>query len=112
MIRKFHLALVALLIFVTLLGTLGTQAPTRAQGTTIKAIIRPDEGGNVALYVKKFKEKTGIDVQVDFIGWDTIHDKTITTLPGGGGGYDIIFVPSANVVEFTSGGWFEPIDDL
>jgi len=112
MTRKFHLALVALLIAVTLFGTLGTQAPTRAQGTTLKAIIRPDEGGNVAMYVKKFKEQTGIDVQVDFIGWDTIHDKTITTLAGGGGGYDIIFVPSANVVEFTSGGWFEPIDDL
>ncbi len=79
---------------------------------TIRALIRPDEGGNVAKAVEEFKAETGIDVQVDFVGWAEIHDKTITTLASGGGGYDIIFIPSANVVEFTSGGWFEPVNDM
>jgi multiple sugar transport system substrate-binding protein len=88
------------------------EEPADAEPVVIRALIRPDEGGNVALYAEKFKEETGIDVQVDFVGWAEIHDKTITTLASGGGGYDIIFVPSANVVEFTSGGWFEPINDL
>jgi multiple sugar transport system substrate-binding protein len=87
-----------------------TQAP--AASVTLRAIIRPDEGNNVAKYTALFEQQTGIKVQVDFVGWDTIHDKTVTTLASGGGGYDIIFIPSANVSEFASGGWFEPIDDI
>jgi ABC-type glycerol-3-phosphate transport system substrate-binding protein len=111
MTRKFYAVLMTVITLFVLLGVGQYSQPTYAQGVTLRALIRPDEGGNVALYSQKFKESTGIDVQVDFIGWDTIHDKTITTLAGGGGGYDIIFIPSANVVEFTAGGWFEPIDD-
>ena len=83
-----------------------------AEPVTIRALIRPDEGGNVAKYAEQFTAETGIDVQVDFVGWGEIHDKTITTLASGGGGYDIVFIPSANVVEFTSGGWFEPLNDV
>ena len=83
-----------------------------AEDVVIRALIRPDEGGNVAKAVEEFKAETGTDVQVDFVGWAEIHDKTITTLASGGGGYDIIFIPSANVVEFTSGGWFEPLNDM
>lgn len=83
-----------------------------AEAVTLRALIRPDEGANVATYVENFREETGIDVQVDFVGWAEIHDKTITTLASGGGGYDIVFIPSANVVEFASGDWFEPINDM
>lgn len=83
-----------------------------AEAVTIRAMIRPDEGGNVAKFTEQFKEETGITVEVDFVGWAEIHDKTITTLASGGGGYDIIFIPNANAFEFASGGWFEPIDDL
>jgi multiple sugar transport system substrate-binding protein len=88
------------------------EEPAAEEAVTIRALIRPDEGGNVAKAVEEFKADTGIDVQVDFVGWAEIHDKTITTLASGGGGYDIIFIPSANVVEFTSGGWFEPLNDM
>jgi multiple sugar transport system substrate-binding protein len=83
-----------------------------AEPVVLRALIRPDEGGNVTKFSEQFKAETGIEVQTDFVGWGEIHDKTITTLASGGGGYDIVFVPSANVVEFTSGGWFEPINDM
>ncbi len=83
-----------------------------AEPVTIRALIRPDEGENVATYAAKFEQETGIKVQVDFVGWAEIHDKTVTTLAVGGGGYDIIFIPSANAIEFMSTGMFEPIDDL
>lgn len=83
-----------------------------SEPVVIRALIRPDEGNNVTTFAQQFEEETGISVEVDFVGWAEIHDKTITTLAAGGGGYDIIFIPSANVVEFASGGWFEPIDDL
>ena len=83
-----------------------------AEPVVLRALIRPDEGGNVAKFSEQFMADTGIEVQTDFVGWGEIHDKTITTLASGGGGYDIVFVPSANVVEFTSGGWFEPLNDM
>ncbi|HEY3310959.1 MAG TPA: sugar ABC transporter substrate-binding protein [Anaerolineales bacterium] len=90
-----------------------TAAPAApAEAVTLHALIRPDEGGNVAQYAAEFEKQTGIKVQVDFVGWDTIHDKTISTLSSGGGGYDIVFIPSGNAFEFASGGWFEPIDDI
>jgi ABC-type glycerol-3-phosphate transport system substrate-binding protein len=36
----------------------------------------------------------------------------VATLASGGGGYDIVFIPSADASQFLSGGWFEPIDDI
>jgi multiple sugar transport system substrate-binding protein len=76
----------------------------------LRVMVRPDEGGNVALYAQRFEEETGIQVEVDFVGWGEIYSKTVTTLAAGGGGFDIAFIPSANAIEFISAGWFAPID--
>lgn len=81
-----------------------------ATDVTIRMLVRPDEGGNVALYAEKFTEETGIKVEVDFVGWAEIYNKTVTILAAGGGGYDIIFVPSANAQEFSPS--FEIVSDL
>ncbi len=89
-----------------------TSAPAQSSGVVLHALIRPDEGNNIAQYTAEFEKQTGIKVEVDFVGWDTIHDKTVSTLASGGGGYDVVFIPSANAYEFASGGWFEPIDDI
>jgi len=95
--------------------TVAAETTTTAANTepvTIKLLLRPDEGENIARFAAQFEAETGNTVEVDFVGWGDIYNKTLTTLASGGGGYDIIFIPSANVVEFTSGGWFEPVDDL
>ncbi len=89
-----------------------TTTTVAAEPVTIRLLLRPDEGGNIARFTAEFEAKTGNKVEVDFVGWGEIYNKILTTLASGGGGYDIIFIPSANVVEFTSGGWFEPVDDL
>lgn len=88
-----------------------TAEPTKSN-VVLHALIRPDEGNNVTQYTAAFEAQTGIKVQVDFVGWDTIHDKTVATLASGGGGYDVVFIPSADAFQFASGGWFEPIDDI
>jgi len=88
-----------------------TEAP-KAEAVTIKMLVRPDEGGNVAKFAAQFEQETGIKVAVDFVGWDQITNKTLTTLASGGGGYDIVFMPSADASKLAAGEWFEPIDDL
>lgn len=82
-----------------------------ADGITLKVLVRPDEGDIVRAYTQKFEAETGIDVIVDFIGWDKIYEKTISVLMAGGAGYDVVFIPSANVAAFAATGQFEALDD-
>ncbi|MCJ7780092.1 MAG: extracellular solute-binding protein, partial [Acidimicrobiia bacterium] len=89
-----------------------TTTAASAEPVTIRLLLRPDEGEAIATFAAQYEAETGNTVEVDFVGWADIYNKTLTTLASGGGGYDIIFIPSANVVEFTSGGWFEPINDV
>ncbi len=79
---------------------------------TIRMLVRPDEGGNIMKYAEQFEQETGNPVVVDFVAWSDISSKTLTTLAGGGGGYDIVFMPSADASKLIAGGWFEPISDL
>lgn len=83
-----------------------------AEAVTIRMLVRPDEGGNIAKYAEQFEEETGIVVSVDFVAWSDISNKTLTTLAAGGGGYDIVFMPSADASKLVAGGWFEPINDM
>jgi len=105
--RKLFISLIAVVLVLQMIFV----AANAQDQVVVRALIRPDEGGNVALYAEKFEEETGIKVEVDFVGWAEIYNKTVTTLAAGGGGYDIVFVPSANAAEFLAGGWFATIDD-
>ncbi len=87
------------------------EAPA-AEAVTIRMLVRPDEGGNIEKFRAQFEEETGIMVAVDYVAWSDISSKTLTTLAAGGGGYDIVFMPSADAVKLIAGGWFEPISDL
>lgn len=88
-----------------------TEAPA-AEKVTIRMLVRPDEGGNIEKFRTQFEEETGIAVAVDYVAWSDISSKTLTTLAAGGGGYDIVFMPSADASKLIAGGWFEPISDL
>jgi ABC-type glycerol-3-phosphate transport system substrate-binding protein len=66
----------------------------------------------VAKYAAEFEQETGIAVQVDFVGWAEIHDKTVTTLASGGGAMTSSSSRPPMQSNLLSGGWFEPIDDL
>lgn len=88
-----------------------TEAPA-AEAVTIRMLVRPDEGGNIEKFRTQFESETGIKVAVDYVAWSDISNKTLTTLAAGGGGYDIVFMPSADASKLIAGGWFEPINDL
>lgn len=83
-----------------------------ASAITLKVLVRPDEGDIVRAYTQKFEAETGIDVIVDFIGWDKIYEKTISVLMAGGAGYDVVFIPSANIATYAATGQFEVLDDV
>lgn len=87
-------------------------APAPSEPVTLHMLVRPDEGENVSKFSAKFEQETGIKVAVDFVSWSDITQKTLTTLAAGGGGYDIVFMPSADAPKLIAGGWFEPINDL
>ncbi|MHC1783661.1 MAG: extracellular solute-binding protein [Anaerolineaceae bacterium] len=91
-----------------------TEAPAEApvEAVTIRMLVRPDEGGNIEKFRAQFEAETGIKVAVDYVAWSDISSKTLTTLAAGGGGYDIVFMPSADAVKLIAGGWFEPISDM
>ncbi|NMC12716.1 MAG: extracellular solute-binding protein [Chloroflexi bacterium] len=88
-----------------------TNAPV-AEAVTIRMLVRPDEGGNIEKFRTQFESETGIKVSVDYVAWSDISNKTLTTLAAGGGGYDIVFMPSADASKLIAGGWFEPINEL
>jgi len=92
-----------------------TEAPAEApaaEPVTIRMLVRPDEGGNIEKFRAQFEQETGITVAVDYASWADISSKTLTTLAAGGGGYDIVFMPSADASKLIAGDWFEPISDL
>ena len=105
--KKLFVVLTALL----LVCSFGLAAAADLSGE-ISVLVRPDEGGVFEKYVPMFEEETGVKVTVDFVSWDDITSKTLTTLASGGGGYDVVFIPSADATKLMAGGWFEPINDM
>lgn len=102
-----------LLLFVLLLLSVSINACFAQElNGEISVLVRPDEGGVFEKYVPLFETETGVKVTVDFVSWDEITAKTLTTLASGGGGYDVVFIPSADATKLMAGAWFEPISDL
>lgn len=102
-----------LLLFVLLLLSVSIGACFAQElNGEISVLVRPDEGGVFEKYVPLFETETGVKVTVDFVSWDEITAKTLTTLASGGGGYDVVFIPSADATKLMAGAWFEPISDL
>lgn len=103
--------LVFVLVFV-LMTSLFSIASVQALSGEIHVMVRPDEGAVFETYVPKFEAETGVKVVVDFVSWADISSKTMTTLASGGGGYDVVFMPSADTTKLMAGGWFESLNDM
>ncbi len=69
---------------------------------TLNVLVRPDEGDVVETYTSQFEEKTGIKVDVTFVGWNQLTTKTTTAVMDQGGGYDVIFVSSADKLRLAA----------
>jgi len=60
----------------------------------------------------KFKEATGIDVEIEAISYIDMHSKLVPQLIAPQGSYDAIVVDFYWVGEFSKAGWLMPLDDL
>lgn len=58
-----------------------------------------------------FKEKTGIDVEVEVVNYAEMHTKLVPQLVAPTGSYDVIVVDFYWVGEFTKAGWLQPLDE-
>lgn len=105
--KKWLLVSLLSLVCLTLVGS-----SVLSQNITLRAIHRPDEGATTTHFTEEFERLTGIKVEVDFVGWDVIHDKILSVLIAEGGGYDIVFIPGAYFTEFAATGTFEPLEIL
>ncbi len=101
-----------LVLIIVLLTSLFSIVSAQDLSGEIHVLVRPDEGAVFEKYVPKFEEETGVKVIVDFVSWADISSKTMTTLASGGGGYDVVMIPSADATKLMAGGWFEPINDM
>ncbi|WP_027134931.1 ABC transporter substrate-binding protein [Geminicoccus roseus] len=59
----------------------------------------------------EFKEKTGIDVQLEVVNYAEMHTKLVPQLVAPEGSYDVIIVDFYWVGEFAKAGWLQPLDE-
>lgn len=57
-----------------------------------------------------FTDETGIEVQVNEVGWDDIREKMVTAASGGKAVADVVEVDWSWVGEFEAADWLEPLE--
>ena len=60
----------------------------------------------------KFKEKTGITVNLDLFEESAAHQKVRTELASGSGAYDVIWAQANWSIPYAKQGWLEPLQPL
>jgi len=84
-----------------------------AQAQTIRILMEtvPDTE-YIQELLPEFEAKTGIDVELEVIGYSDMHAKLIPQMIAGKGSYDAIVVDFYWVGEFTQAGWLSDLDPM
>ena len=59
--------------------------------------------------VAAFEEETGIKVNIETIGYSSMHEKLLTQMIGASNAYDVVVVDCYWVGEFITAGWLEDL---
>lgn len=59
--------------------------------------------------IAAFEEETGIKVNIETIGYSSMHEKLLTQMIGASNAYDVVVVDCYWVGEFTTAGWLEDL---
>ncbi len=81
------------------------------EGTTINILMEDVSDTEIVKnYVSAFEEETGITVNIETIGYSSMHEKLLTQMISATNTYDLIVVDCYWVGEFTTAGWLEDLD--
>lgn len=78
-------------------------------GTTI-SVMMPPWGSFKENVLQQFTGKTGINVNMQTLAWDAIHDKVVTSEASGQAPADVVEMDWTWVSQFGAAGWFTPLD--
>lgn len=78
-------------------------------GTTISVML-PPWGAWSKQDLQDFTAKTGINVDMQTLAWDSIHDKVVTSEASGQAPADIVEMDWSWVSQFGAAGWFTSLD--
>lgn len=59
--------------------------------------------------INDFQNETGIKVNIETIGYSSMHEKLLTQMIGNSNAYDVVVVDCYWVGEFTKAGWLEDL---
>ena len=60
-------------------------------------------------HIDEFTEETGIEVNIETIGYSSMHEKLLTQMISDSNAYDVVVVDCYWVGEFTQAGWLEDL---
>lgn len=63
----------------------------------------------VKKHIDDFQSETGIKVNIETIGYSSMHEKLLTQMIGNKNAYDVVVVDCYWVGEFTKAGWLEDL---
>lgn len=82
---------------------------TAYKGTTINVML-PPWGAWPKADLQKFTAETGIQVKMNTLAWDSIHDKVVTSEAGGQAPADVVEMDWTWVSQFGAAGWFADLN--
>lgn len=80
------------------------------EGSTI-SVMMPPWGSWKESELKRFTAETGIEVNLQTLAWDSIHDKVVTTAASGQAPADVVEMDWTWVAQFGAAGWFTSLDE-
>lgn len=100
----------ALLLFSLLLASCGKAM--NPSGTSI-AILLPSDAGNAGFLESVtggFTKKTGINVKLQEIDKESLHENLVSAFSSGNSAYDAVYVDANWMAEFAKAKWLDPLD--
>jgi multiple sugar transport system substrate-binding protein len=89
-----------------------TEAP---QKTTLRALYMQQAGyqeSDITAITKEYTDKNpNVDVQLDFVSYEALHDKIVTAAASQAGTYDVVLIDCIWPAEFAAAGFIKDVTD-
>lgn len=92
-----------------------TGAPASGGATVLRALFMQQAGyqqSDIEAITQEFEaQNPDVDVQLDFVAYEALHDKIITSAASGAGGYDVVLMDCIWPAEFASAEFILDVTD-